>query len=887
MAATQNANPFSGGGYDSMPDAYKYPNPFCDIASFYTPNNLSDAFEYMEFLFLTMPPFMAVTNRVVSYFLTDIEVNDVSDDVRDKYEDIFDDKLHMIQRLQDIGKDYFCFGGDTKVVTHEGSVPIRDLAGRTVQVLSIDGKWHPARFRSYGVQPTVEIEFGTGVRVRATKEHEWWVSRRYGSELSKVTTGEIRKSHLVPYQQPPRPRQGNNYVRGALHGIVFGLNKPVLAGHELEFLENFEEQSGLKADKSMRKIPDPKEKAEFWYGFFSGIAAVCGYFQGSSRQFFITNRSEKALKALKAGAAKAHIRTRAVVKRRIFNDNLRYYLPINLADLQEDDFLCGDQKESFVKFKTQPHRKYTTIRSIGTEWKEEEVFCCVEPDTHTFTLDGGVVTGNCYGNSFVSLYLPFERYLCCPKCFTQYKIDNLKYEFDSNNGEFKAYCPKCKDKMVMKRVDRRLHDPSKVQVIRWNPKRIKLKVHDISGQVKYYYKLDPKFVDHIRKGDPFYLNTTQWGFVETCLGKKSGSEGEHLFEFEDDQIFHLRDTVFAGLSDKIKGWAIPPLLPYFKLAYYIQLMRRYDEAIALDFIVPFRILYPQGQAPGGQDPLTMVSMQTFVAAMSSMVEKKRKNMTSIEVSPFAIGYEMIGGEAQQLSPKDNIQNAEQELLNAMGFPQELFAGTLSLQAAPVALRLFEREWNPFVDGMNSVLQWMTDAIAKYFMWDQAKVRLTPITLADDMEKKGIMLQMAAGQQLSNQTAFRALGYDYLKEQERIIQEQQDVQKLQQKAMAEAQAEQANGAMGGSGEGGADDSGMNGPGGSVGATPGSIEEQASQIAQNLVMANNPTQSRQTLASVEQTNPTLYAMVKAKMQEMRQQLSSDGKQMMIQQMQQQGG
>ena len=87
---TQNTSLSTGGLWDARPDASKYPNPFCDIASMYIPTNLNDGFEWSEFLYMTMPPFAAVVNRVVSYFLTDVEVNDVSDDTRDKYEDFFD-----------------------------------------------------------------------------------------------------------------------------------------------------------------------------------------------------------------------------------------------------------------------------------------------------------------------------------------------------------------------------------------------------------------------------------------------------------------------------------------------------------------------------------------------------------------------------------------------------------------------------------------------------------------------------------------------------------------------------------------------------------------------------------------------------------------------------
>lgn len=573
----------------------KYPNPFCDIASMYMPVRLEDAFKWCEYLMLETPPFMAVANRVVSYFLTEIEIDEVSDDVRDDYKDFFDNKLHAIQALQDIGRDYFT-----------------------------------------------------------------------------------------------------------------------------------------------------------------------------------------------------------------------------------------------------------------------------------------------YGNSFVSVNLPFQRFLRCPSCGTEYNVEKMRYDFDSESGAFMCECPKCRaGKTEFKRIDRRLRDPSKVSVQRWNPKRIKLKVNDISGYTRYYYEIPSRFVEKVREGDPFYINTVQWGFIETCLGKKGSGSDDLLFEFEDGQLYHMKDAVLAGLSDDIKGWSLPPILPYFKLAYYIQLMRRYDEAIALDFVVPFRIVFPAGQSPGGQDPLSLMSMQTFTSWVAELVEKKRRDLTSMAVAPFQVGYEMIGGEAKQLAPKDSIQQALQELLNAMGFPQELFAGTLSLQAAPVALRLFEKEWNPFVDGINTILQWITNQVARYFSWDQAKVRLAPVTLADDMEKRQVMLQAAAGQDISKQTAYRTFGYDYLAEQRRIVQEQKDIQKMQEEAIADAQAQAASGAMGGGGPGG-DESGMNGPGGQVGATPGDIESQASQLAENLVKANNPAQTRHQLAQIKQTNPTLYAMVKAKMQDLRQELSYQGQQMAIQQM-----
>ena len=79
--------------------------------------------------------------------------------------------------------------------------------------------------------------------------------------------------------------------------------------------------------------------------------------------------------------------------------------------------------------------------------------------------------------------------------------------------------------------------------------------------------------------------------------------------------------------------------------------------------------------------------------------------------------------------------------------------------------------------------------------------------------------------------------------------------------------------------------MEGPGGTVGATPGDVNEQADQLAQQLLFATPPTQVRSALAQIKASNPTLYALVKAKMQEYRQQAASQGQQMVMDQQRQQ--
>ena len=51
---------------------------------------------------------------------------------------------------------YHCFAGETRVPTNEGTFEIRELVGKTVEVLS-NGTFVKAKFKSYGVQPLLEL----------------------------------------------------------------------------------------------------------------------------------------------------------------------------------------------------------------------------------------------------------------------------------------------------------------------------------------------------------------------------------------------------------------------------------------------------------------------------------------------------------------------------------------------------------------------------------------------------------------------------------------------------------------------------------------------------------------------------------------------------------
>ena len=570
----------------------------------------------------------------------------------------------------------------------------------------------------------------------------------------------------------------------------------------------------------------------------------------------------------------------------VFDDVLGALLPTNIYDAFTISEYMMTTTPPFASVTNRVVRYFLTSISItgasGANKDKYEKF--IKRQIHLLDRLGEI--GNdllVYGNSFISVYLPFERRLTCPKCGTWYNAKRIDYRFDPRTMTFSGKCHKCGERVTFNRFDHPSPDQSRISIRRWNPKRIELRVHPISGHTEYYYRLDEdKLVYHITSGNPidrFYIDEAPWDVIEACCTRVG--QTTPLFKFKDESILHIKVPALAGIE--MYGWGMPPLLPYLKLAYYVQLMRRYDEAIAMDFIVPFRVIAPSPvNNADGQDALTVASMRGFVAAMQAMVERKRKNLTDVQIAPYPISYQMLGGEGKQLAPKETIQQAMTDLINALGYPEDMYTGKLTMQTAPVAIRVFEKQYMFMVDGFNDATDWILSKVARHLHWDEITGNLQATTLADDIERKSLILQAASAGDISKGTAYKTVAdIDFIDEQKKIVTEQTQIQNIQQRAMAAQQAQQLNG---GPQDEEADAAGV--PGGSVGATPGDVRSQAEAYA-NQLLSMPDTQRRGLLIKIKQSNPTLHDQVIGIMNDIRSQARSQGGAMMLQQMQGQGG
>ena len=207
-----------------------------------------------------------------------------------------------------------------------------------------------------------------------------------------------------------------------------------------------------------------------------------------------------------------------------------------------------------------------------------------------------------YGNSFTSTYVPFRRYLRCTACKFERPVENVTYTFQT--FKFYAACPKCKSRCEHEVADRRSMEQDKFQVIRWNPHQMHILFHPFSHRSQYLYKIPDNFKRYIREGKPFHVQYTPWEVIEAI-------RDDNLFAFHDDVIFHLKEDTLAGIENR--GWGIPRAVSYFKQGFYIQILKRYNEALAMDYIVPWRVVTPGGARGNPKiDPLLNANLGEFL-----------------------------------------------------------------------------------------------------------------------------------------------------------------------------------------------------------------------------------------------------------------------------------
>jgi len=389
-----------------------------------------------------------------------------------------------------------------------------------------------------------------------------------------------------------------------------------------------------------------------------------------------------------------------------------------------------------------------------------------------------------YGNVFVSLHMRFTRYLECPECHAimpyNAVIENDECDFRFTDFEFNLKCPKCKKRHNFIPDDKYSSSPEDLFVKWWNPHDMDLVYDAYTGDCSCIWRIPREYISLIRNGDKEAIATCPLEVIEII------KDGKNM-RFDPNVLMFAKEDSLVGI--RANGWGIPRCIPNFRSAWYWQLIQRYNEVLATDFIMPTRVLSPPAGADQPADAVYSTGMEIFKTEMQNLIQEHRRDPAAWLISPQPVQYQTFGGDAATFLPREQLEHGMNTMLSSIGIPQDLYQGTLQVQAAPVALRLFENTWQWLVNYLNEFLDFLSSRTAFYLNEAPVELRFKRITHADDMARSQSIMQLMSAGEVSKTTGLATLGINKREEVRLQAEEDRDTAEIQKAQEEDTQLQQ--------------------------------------------------------------------------------------------------
>jgi Rad3-related DNA helicase len=337
--------------------------------------------------------------------------------------------------------NYLCLSGSTRVMTRDGYVPIKDLAGGEHEIVDGDGNWVTAPIREYGNARLMRITMsrhGRTKEILATADHRWFMQASPAGAIEEITTSQmmnhprmLRSKGLKLAWGGPRPVTTTPRVIpspfGIARGVVYGdgtvyrkggaAATVVLHGtKDAELLRYFEGHSTSHTHQDGYAEPQVQvfglphyfkderpglgEASTYLYGWLAGYFAAdgCvskhGHCSISSARRSDLEYVERL--CIRLGIMTSEIRVTSRVGKGTEASAL-YSVSLSPQTLGEDFFVLSAHSERIQRVSQRRHRaaRRWTVDSVEQTDLCETVYCAEVPTTHSFVLEGNILTGNC------------------------------------------------------------------------------------------------------------------------------------------------------------------------------------------------------------------------------------------------------------------------------------------------------------------------------------------------------------------------------------------------------------------------------------------------------------------------------------------------------------
>jgi hypothetical protein len=256
-------------------------------------------------------------------------------------------------------------------------------------------------------------------------------------------------------------------------------------------------------------------------------------------------------------------------------------------------------------------------------------------------------------------------------------------------------------------------------------------------------------------------------------------------------VFHFKAPT-PSLDHDNAGWGYPLILPALKDSFYLQVMKKAQEAVMMEHLIPLDVLFPTS-ADAQANPYVMLNLADWKKRIELEIVKWRWDPNYKPILPLPIGHQRIGGDGRALMLTQEIKAWSEHIIAGMGVPQEFVFGGLSWSGSSVSLRMLENQFMTYRDMHEHFLKhFLIPSIARFMGWKEISVHMKSFKMADDIQAKQMLMSLNQLRKVSDKTLlseFDKDSVDELKMIERELRMNLEIQKLSSLMQAEIQGEQ--------------------------------------------------------------------------------------------------
>lgn len=487
---------------------------------------------------------------------------------------------------------------------------------------------------------------------------------------------------------------------------------------------------------------------------------------------------------------------------------------------------------------------------------------------------GGMEVG-AYGNTIFTWAFPFDRVLIDTRSdLREYPLGAMKdygeVRYHYKTMEYEIDDPKDAGLSVGKRrrirlpfMDRPSRDSSRLKIQRLDLREMHLLTSASEHSFEYIRRFSPDFLRKVRDGDPFYVS-------DVPMEQLVAVAKEEDFLYNEDSVIHIKMPTIRGLRNF--GWGIPETFANYRSLHHIQVLRRIDEAVGKDYLLPLRMWVPQPQQQYDD-----MSRMEISSNMRQIISEHRRDPYAVHSVPFPMTLIEPGTNGKTLVQSDQIEYHMNAMLGASGLPVDLYNGSMQIQNIPSALRLFEGTWQFMYYGFDKLIRKTAGHVQDVKNAARIDCLLKKSDMADDIEERGIYLSLVASGEISRARGYGSINIDDpLEERKKRMREDAELAREDNEMQKQMQMELQAGSIGVGQPGAGGQAGYgNQPGGGGVVTPQDAAASATQQAQTLLQMDTGSRMKE-LAKLRATDPNgAYPLVKQKLEELRAQGASQGR------------